>query len=71
MVNKNDKIVLELLDKMNSKKVVVDFNSTVENICTFLLSKIKGSSLPSNISSITVRVYETQFDYAEEKLKLH
>jgi hypothetical protein len=56
---------------MNSKKVVVDFNSTVENICTFLLSKIKGSSLPSNISSITVRVYETQFDYAEEKLKLH
>jgi 6-pyruvoyltetrahydropterin/6-carboxytetrahydropterin synthase len=71
MVNKNDKIVLELLDKMNSKKVVVDFNSTVENICTFLLSKIKGSSLPSNISSITVRVYETQFDYAEENLKLH
>jgi len=29
MVNKNDKIVLELLDKMNSKKVVVDF--TFEN----------------------------------------
>jgi 6-pyruvoyltetrahydropterin/6-carboxytetrahydropterin synthase len=71
MVNKNDKVVLEFLDKMNSKKVVVDFNSTVENICTFLLSKIKGSSLPSNISSITVRVYETQFDYAEENLKLH
>jgi len=71
MVNINDKVVLEFLEKMNSKKVIVDFNSTAENICSFLLSEIKKCSLPSNISSVKVRVYETQFDYAEESLSLH
>jgi 6-pyruvoyltetrahydropterin/6-carboxytetrahydropterin synthase len=71
MVNKEDKVVLEFLEKINSKKIVVNFNSTVENICSYLLSKIRGSSLPSNIAFLKVRVYETLFDYAEEKLKLH
>ena len=71
MVNINDKVVLEFLEKMNSKKVIVDFNSTAENICSFLFSEIKKCSLPSNISSIKVRVYETQFDYAEESLRLN
>lgn len=71
MVNVNDKIVLEFLEKMNSKKVIVDFNSTAENICSYLLSEIKKCSLPSNISSIRVRVYETQFDYAEETARLN
>ena len=71
MVNIDDKIVLEFLEKMNSKKVVVDFNSTAENICNYLLSEIKKCSLPSNISSVKVRVYETQFDYAEETARLN
>lgn len=71
MVNKNDKVVLEFLEKMNSKKVIVDFNSTAENICSYLLSEIKKCSLPSNISSVKVRVYETQFDYAEETARLN
>jgi 6-pyruvoyltetrahydropterin/6-carboxytetrahydropterin synthase len=70
MVNKDDKVVLEFLEKMSSKKVVVDFNSTVENICGYLLYEIKKCSLPSNISSVKVRVYETQFDYAEESMSL-
>ena len=71
MVTKDDKIVLEFLENMKSKKVVVDFNSTAENICTYLLSEIKKFQLPSNITSIKVRVYETQFDYAEESMSLH
>ncbi len=71
MVNIDDKIVIEFLEKMNSKKVVVGFNSTAENICNYLLSEIKKSSLPSNISSVKVRVYETQFDYAEETASLN
>jgi 6-pyruvoyltetrahydropterin/6-carboxytetrahydropterin synthase len=70
MVNIEDKVVLEFLEKMNSKKVVVDFNSTAENICTYLLNEIKKGKLSSNISSVKVRVYETQFDYAEESLRL-
>jgi len=71
MVNKNDKDVLEFLEKMNSKKVVVEFLATAENICLYLLDEIKKCSLPSNISSIKVRVYETQFDYAEETARLN
>ncbi|PIW69870.1 MAG: 6-carboxytetrahydropterin synthase, partial [Ignavibacteriales bacterium CG12_big_fil_rev_8_21_14_0_65_30_8] len=31
MVNKNDDLVLEFLEKLDSKKVIVDFDSTVEN----------------------------------------
>ena len=71
MVNIDDKIVIDFLEKMNSKKVVVGFNSTAENICNYLLSEIKKCSLPSNISSVKVRVYETQFDYAEETARLN
>jgi 6-pyruvoyltetrahydropterin/6-carboxytetrahydropterin synthase len=71
MVNINDKVVIEFLEKMNSKKVIVDFNSTAENICNYLLSEIKKTKLPSNISSVKVRVYETQFDYAEETARMN
>ena len=66
MVNKNDNGVIEFLDKIDSKKLVVDFNSTVENICKFVLSEIKKFEMPKNISSVTVRLYETNEDYAEE-----
>ncbi|MEJ2104700.1 MAG: 6-carboxytetrahydropterin synthase, partial [Ignavibacteriaceae bacterium] len=70
MVNKNDKVVIEFLEKMNSKKVVVDFQSTVENICLYLLDEIKKTKLPENVNEVKVRVYETSDDYAEETLKL-
>lgn len=70
MVNKNDNMVLEFLEKINSKKVVIDFNATAENICFYLLNEIKKVPLPANLSSVKVRVYETEFDYAEESMKL-
>jgi len=70
MVNKDDKIVLGFLEKMNSKKVVVDFQSTAENICSYLLNEIRQASLPSNVKKIKVRVYETTDVYAEETLTL-
>jgi 6-pyruvoyltetrahydropterin/6-carboxytetrahydropterin synthase len=70
MVNKNDKTVLEFLEKINSKKVVVDFQSTAENICLFMLNEIEKTPLPQNVNEIKVRVYETSHDYAEESLKL-
>lgn len=71
MVNKDDKVLLEFLEKINSKKVVVDFHATAENICLYLLDEVKNCSLPQNLSSVKVRVYETQFDYAEETLRLN
>ncbi|NWF90664.1 MAG: 6-carboxytetrahydropterin synthase [Ignavibacteriaceae bacterium] len=71
MVNKKDKAVIEFLEKIKSKKVIVNFNSTVENICKFVLKEIVRFKLPKNISAISVRVYETNEDYAEEKIALH
>jgi 6-pyruvoyltetrahydropterin/6-carboxytetrahydropterin synthase len=70
MVNKNDKVVIEFLEKIKSKMLVVDFNSTVENICKFVLNEIKKFEPPINISSVSVRIYETNEDYVEEKLML-
>ena len=55
---------------MKSKKVVVDFQSTVENICKYFLSEISKIDLPDNIKQVKVRVYETHDDYAEESLML-
>jgi 6-pyruvoyltetrahydropterin/6-carboxytetrahydropterin synthase len=70
MVNKNDKVVIEFLEKMNSKKVIVDFPSTAENICAYTLNEVRKTNLPANIEAIKVRVYETVHDYAEDTLKL-
>ncbi|MGB5893495.1 MAG: 6-carboxytetrahydropterin synthase [Ignavibacteriaceae bacterium] len=70
MVKDDDKLSLEFLEKLNSKKVVVNFESTVENICKYISDKIIKSNLPKNIQYITVRVYETSEDYAEEKVSL-
>ncbi|MCL5030236.1 MAG: 6-carboxytetrahydropterin synthase [Bacteroidetes bacterium] len=71
LVHKEDKIVFEFLEKMNSKKVVVDFHSTVENITRFFLNEIKKASLPSNIHKVKVRVCETPDDYAEEEISIN
>jgi 6-pyruvoyltetrahydropterin/6-carboxytetrahydropterin synthase len=70
MVNKDDGILLEFLEKMNSKKVVVDFQSTAENISNYLLNEIFKFKLPANVFSVKVRVYETEFDYAETSGRL-
>lgn len=70
MVSKNDAVVIAFLEKIKSKKFVVDFNSTVENICNFFLQEIIKCELPSNISSVSIRIYETNEDYAEAKMLL-
>ena len=66
MVSINDEGVINFLEKMNSKKVVVDFESTVENISKYLLEEISNTKLSSNVRVISVRVFETFDDYAEE-----
>lgn len=70
MVNKDDKIVIEFLNKINSKKIIVDFQSTAENICLYLINEVKNASFPENVKIVKIRVYETEFDYAEEAAKL-
>lgn len=68
MVKDDDKLTLEFLEKLNSKKVVVNFVSTVENICKYISEIIIKSNLPKNIKFVNVRVYETVKDYAEFSL---
>ncbi len=70
MVYKEDKEIIQFLDKLNSKKVIVGFQSTVENICRYMLSKLKAANLPSNIDTLRVKIYETLDDYAEDEIKL-
>ena len=70
LVYYEDKTVIEFLEKMNSKKVVVEFQSTVENITKFFLDEIKKVKMPSNIHKVKVRVCETPDDYAEEEITL-
>ena len=70
MVKDDDVIALDFLEKLNSKNIVVSFESTVENICKYISDQIIKSNLPKNIQYITVRVYETAEDYAEEKVSL-
>jgi 6-pyruvoyltetrahydropterin/6-carboxytetrahydropterin synthase len=71
LVYKDDHEVLDFLTKIKSKKIVVDFQSTVENICSYFLTKIKNYNLPANIRSVKVRICETPDDYAEEEVQLN
>jgi 6-pyruvoyltetrahydropterin/6-carboxytetrahydropterin synthase len=66
MVYKNDIELINVLEKLNSRFVLVDFETTAENICLYLLNKMKSSNLPGNIHSIKMRVLETENSYAEE-----
>ena len=68
MVKDDDEITLEFLEKLYSKKVVVNFFATVENICKYISEKIIKCNLPDNIVNVRVRVYETSEDYAEVSL---
>ncbi len=70
MVYKKDFEMIDALEKLNSRKVVVEFETTAENICIYLLNKIKSSKLPQNIHSLKIRVLETENSYAEEETKI-
>ncbi|MBS3946189.1 MAG: 6-carboxytetrahydropterin synthase [Melioribacter sp.] len=70
MVFEKDLELIEMLDKLGSNKLVVNFESTAENICVYLLNEIRKSSLPSNVESVKVRVLETDNTYAEEESKI-
>jgi 6-pyruvoyltetrahydropterin/6-carboxytetrahydropterin synthase len=67
---KEDKKVIKFLEEMNSKRVVVDFQSTVENITRYFLNEIKKVKFPPNIHKVKIRVCETPDDYAEEEISL-
>ena len=67
MVFSSDKELIHALQTLNSRYVVVDFETTAENICLYLLDKIKSAKLPENVSALKVKVFETENTYAEEE----
>ncbi|MBN1299875.1 MAG: 6-carboxytetrahydropterin synthase [Melioribacteraceae bacterium] len=68
MVKNDDTELIDMLRKLNSNYVVVDFHSTAENLVYYFIDKIKSSPLPSNIKGIKVKILETENTYAEEEL---
>jgi 6-pyruvoyltetrahydropterin/6-carboxytetrahydropterin synthase len=70
MVNENDKKIIDFLISMNSKKVIVPFQSTVENITLYIINQVK-LLLPGNIDKLKIRIYETYDDYAEAEINLN
>ncbi|MCZ7602045.1 MAG: 6-carboxytetrahydropterin synthase QueD [Ignavibacteriales bacterium] len=70
MVKETDKVIIDFLDKLKSKKVVVSFETTAENITLHLLNKIKERITSERIKKIKVRVYETEKTYAEDEIEL-
>lgn len=70
MVSENDDVVLEFLNKIDSKRVVVPFHSTVENISLYLLNRLKDEFIPYGIKKIKVKIFETYDDFAEAEISL-
>ncbi len=70
IVWEEDTLLLEAMKNLNTNIVVVDFETTAENLCGYFLSKIKEVKLPPNISGVKIRVCETENTYAEESIKI-
>jgi 6-pyruvoyltetrahydropterin/6-carboxytetrahydropterin synthase len=69
LVYSRDEEIIALLEKMDSKKVIVGFQTTVENITRYFLGEISKNKFPTNISSLKVKVFETENVYAEEEIR--
>jgi 6-pyruvoyltetrahydropterin/6-carboxytetrahydropterin synthase len=67
MVYEKDKEIVSFLESVKSKMVIVDFQSTVENICRYILTEIRKQNLPPNVKKVKVRIFESIDDYAEEE----
>ena len=65
MVCDSDTELIDALTRLGSRHLIVDFESTAENICIYILRKIKSCRLPANIHALKVRVLETENSYAE------
>jgi 6-pyruvoyltetrahydropterin/6-carboxytetrahydropterin synthase len=62
LVYKDDSKLISMLEELKSRKVVVDYLSTVENICKDMLQRIiKGIREQGirNVSKVTVTLFET------------
>jgi len=61
--------LIDLLKKLNSKVVVVGFQSTAENLCAYFLTEIKNAFLPGNICRVKCLLYETSDCFVQDEVK--
>lgn len=61
-----DTQVLELLERMDMKRVIIDVPSTVENICRLFIDRLRPLfvTIPQ-VQKFTVRIWETASSEAE------
>lgn len=70
MVYEYDTELCKALTTLDTKLVIVPFESTAENITKYFLDKIIEAGLPSNITKLKIRVSETEDTYAEKEVSL-
>ena len=70
VISKHDVELLEAIKQLNSAHVILDYESTAENLCSYFLDKIAKADLPENITGIMVRVFETENTYAEDSITI-
>ena len=70
IISNDDLELKEAIQKLNSAYVIVNYETTAENLCHYFLDKIKNANLPNNISAIKVRIFETENTYAEDEIIL-
>ncbi len=70
IISKYDLELKEAIQQLNTDYVIVDYETTAENLCRYFLDKIRKTELPNNILKIKVRVFETESTYAEDEIIL-
>ena len=70
MVDRADTPVMEFLETQALKTVIVDFPSTVENLCCYFTDRIWPAMAPyPNVDALTVRIFETPNSAAEHRVE--
>lgn len=71
VIYKNDIEVLQFLTENGFRSIVLDFNTTVENLAKHFANLLKSKfSQFENIDFIYIKIYETYDAYAEAKVEL-
>jgi 6-pyruvoyltetrahydropterin/6-carboxytetrahydropterin synthase len=70
IVNKNDELLLKAAEELKTKTVIVNFETTAENLCKYFIEKITSKGLPPHVTALKVKIFETSTSYAEEEITL-
>lgn len=69
-VYSGDREVIDFLNRINSKNIVLPFHPTAENLCEYILENLKSAEFPENIRTLRVRLSETGDVFADETVEI-